>query len=111
MQALVIYDGPGPLPVSATFESPTNTGVVFTLTGTARSDVAPNLTGIVLVLDGESIGSAAVCWANQNNNHIAMRPSIIPSNGISIGTHTIEIITYGATITDVNDYFQVTMLY
>lgn len=111
MRALVIYDGNGPLPVSANFDSPTDGGVVFVLTGTTRTDSAPDLTGIQLSLDGTAIGSAAMCWANQNDNHMAMRPTFTPYEGLTIGSHSIEITNYGNTITDVNDYFQVTMLY
>lgn len=41
-----------------------------------------------------------------------MRPTFIPYSGLTIGRHSIEItIAYNGTITDVNDYFQVTMLY
>lgn len=111
MQAIVIYDGAGPLPVKASFESPTNGGVVFVLTATARTQSAAILTGVSLSLDGNNIGTA-MCWANQNDNHIAMRSTFIPFSGLTIGEHTIEIDNaYNGTITDVNDYFQVTMLY
>ncbi len=112
MQALVIYDGNGPLPVSANFDSPTDGDVVFVLTGTSRTAGAAGMTGISLFLDGAVIGNPAMCWANQNDNHMAMRPTFIPYEGLSVGAHTIEIMNaYSITITDVNDYFQVTMLY
>lgn len=110
--AMVLLDLAGPLPVSATFESPVDGDVTFVLAGTARTESAANLTGINLYLDGAGIGNTAMCWANQNNNHMAMRPTFIPYT-ISSGTHTVEIQpAYGAaTVTDVNDYFQVTILY
>lgn len=111
MQAIVIYDGAGPLPVSATFDSQTSTGVVFVLTATARTQSAACLTGVSLSVDGNDVGEA-MCWANQNDNHIAMRPTLIPYADMTIGSHTIEITNANSdTITDVNDYFQVTMLY
>jgi len=65
---------------------------------------------VELRIDGTQVGSA-MCRANQNNNHIALRPTFIPYEGLTIGTHTIDLNPYGGTITDVNDYFQVTMLY
>ncbi len=109
--ALVIFDGAGPLPQTATFNAPTDGPVVFVLSGTARTASAALLTGINLSLDGTSIGKA-MCWANQNNNHIAMRTTLIPYGSLTFGQHTIEITNaYGSTITDVNDYFQVTLLY
>lgn len=111
MQAIVIYDGAGPLPVKATFQSETSVGVVFVLTATARTESAAVLTGVQLIIDGVSIGQS-LCWANENNNHMTLRPTLIPYGDMTIGEHTIEIdIAYEGTITDVNDYFQVTMLY
>ena len=112
MAALIIYDGPGPLPVTTTFESPLDGPAVLVLTGTARTENAAGLTGIALVLDGDTIGNTAMCWANQNNNHIAMRPTFINVDNLAYGEHTIEIVNaYGITVTDENDYFQVTLLY
>lgn len=110
--SLIIFDGAGPLPQSATFNAPLDGPVTFVLSGTARTESAAVLTGINLSLDGNVIGNAAMCWANQNNNHIAMRPTFIPFDNLTFGEHTIEInIAYTGTITDVNDYFQVVLLY
>jgi len=110
--ALVIYEGPGPLPVTATFQAPSDGDVVFVLSGTARTESAAILTGITLSIDGVQIGSPALCWANQNNNHLAMRPTFIPFEHLSFGEHTIAIqIAFSGTITDINDYFQVVLLY
>ncbi|HEX8194969.1 MAG TPA: hypothetical protein VF571_02045 [Pyrinomonadaceae bacterium] len=110
--AMIIFDGPGPLPQTATFKSPSDGPVVFVLSGTARTESAAVLIGINLSLDGKQIGSTAMCWANQNNNHQAMRTTYIPVNNLTFGEHTIEITNaYSNTITDVNDYCQVTLLY
>lgn len=110
--ALVIYDGPGPLPVSATFQAPSDGSVIFVLSGTARTSSAAILLGIYLNLDGNSIGNASLCWFNQNDVHMALRPTFIPYSGLSFGEHTITIEPAdSATITDVNDYFQVTLIY
>lgn len=110
--ALVIYDGMGPLPQSATFKAPSDGPVIFILSGTARTANAACMTGISLSLDGTPIGNPAMCWANQNNNHIPMAPTFIPYDNLTFGEHTIEINNAnGDTITDVNDYIQVTLLY
>lgn len=112
MSALVIFDGAGPLPVTAKFDSPLDGPAVFVLTATAWTQSAPILTGVYLVLDGNAIGSAAMCFANQNAVHLAMRPTFIDVADLSYGSHTIEIVNAsGDTITDQNDYFQVTLLY
>jgi hypothetical protein len=111
MAALVIIDTAGPLPQSATFQSPLEGPATFVLTATARTESSPILTGVSLSLDGKVIGTA-MCWANQNNNHIAMRSTFIPVERLSYAEHTIELTNaYSGTITDVNDYFQVTLLY
>jgi hypothetical protein len=112
MATLVIYDGPGPLPQSATFDSPADGSMTFVLSGTARTQGAPVLIGVSLSLDGNVIGSTAMCWANQNDSHQAMRTTFINVDFLSFGQHTIELTNaYSNTITDVNDYFQVTLLY
>jgi hypothetical protein len=110
--ALVIFDGAGPLPQSATFNAPADGPVVFVLSGTAWTQNAAGLIGISLSLDGTVIGNPAMCWANLNANHQAMRTTYIPVDFLSFGQHTIELTNaYSNTITDVNDYFQVTLLY
>jgi hypothetical protein len=111
MATLIIFDGPGPLPQTAKFQSPLEGPATFVLTATARTESAAILTGVSLSLDGNIIGTA-MCWANQNNNHIAMRTTFIPVEKLSYDTHTIELTNaYSGTITDVNDYFQVALLY
>jgi hypothetical protein len=111
MASLVILDTAGPLPTAVKFNSPLEGPATFVLTATARTDSAAILTGVSLSLDGNVIGTA-MCWANQNNNHMAMRTTFIPVEYLSYDTHTIELTNaYSGTITDVNDYFQVTLLY
>ena len=61
MSALVIYDGPGPLPQSATFNAPLDGPAVFVLSGTARTSSAAGLMEITLSLDGVQIGNPALC--------------------------------------------------
>lgn len=110
MAALIIFDGAGPLPQTVKFNSPVEGPATFVLSATARTTSAAILTGVSLSLDGNVIGTA-MCWANQNDNHIAMRTTFIPVEYLSYDTHTIELTNaYGVTITDVNDYFQVTLL-
>lgn len=111
--ALVIYDGAGPLPVSASFESPIAGGpATFVLSGTAWTQSAPVLIGVNLFLDGNGIGNTAMCFANNDASHMAMRTTCIEIDNLSYGSHTIEIqAAYSNTVTDQNDYFQVTLMY
>src|SRR5215210_5522398 len=100
MASLVIIDTAGPLPKSASFKSPLEGPATFVLTATARTESSALLTGVNLSLDGKVIGTA-MCWANQNNNHIAMRSSFIPVERLSYAEHTIELTNaYSGTITD-----------
>ena len=70
------------------------------------------MTGITLSLDGNLIGEPAVCWANQNNNHMSMMTTFIAVDNLTSGEHTIEVAAAnGETVTDINDCFQVTLLY
>jgi archaellum component FlaG (FlaF/FlaG flagellin family) len=113
MASMILFDGPGPLPQQATFNAPSDGPVTFFLSGTARTEAAATLTGITLLIDGNAIGKA-MCWANQNDNHTAMRASMIDFDNLTFGEHTIEIINdpdLPNTITDENDYFQVALLY
>lgn len=112
MATMILIDQNGPLPLSAAFNVPSDGEITFLLSGTARTTNAAVLTGIVLSLDGNQIGSPAMCWANQNNNHIAMRTTAIVASGLSEGSHTVEITPMdGNTTTDVNDYFQLSLWY
>ena len=111
-KTLIIYDGAGPLPQSVTFQSPVDGSATFILSGTARTGSAAILLGISLTLDGSVIGNPAMCWANQNDVHMVMRTTFIPVDYLKYGSHQIEITNANsATITDVNDYFQVVLLY
>lgn len=113
MATLLILQGAGPLPMKATFNAPADGPVTFVLSGTTTTESAPVLTGITLSLDGTIIGAPALCWANQNNNHMAMMPMFIPVDNLSYGEpHTVEVVVANEnTNTDQNDYFQVVLLY
>lgn len=112
VNAMILLDVEGPLPVSTTFEAPADGSVMFVLSGTAWTQQAACEIGLNLVLDGYDIGSPAMCWANQNAVHQAMRVTFIPFDNLTPGSHTIEIVpAFGTTVTDANDHFQVALFY
>ena len=112
MSALIIFDGAGPLPQTFNFNSPLDGPATFVLNGTAWTQHAGTLVEITLNLDGSQIGGAAVCFANQSAVHMTLRPTFIEVDNLSYGSHQMQIITVGpTTVTDFNDYFQVTLLY
>jgi len=112
VNAMILLDVPGPFPVSATFEAPADGSVMFVLSGTAWTQQAACEIGLNLVLDGYDIGSPAMCWANENGLHQAMRVTYIPFDNLTPGSHTIEVVpAFGTTTTDSNDYVQVVLFY
>lgn len=112
INAMILLDVPGPFPVSTTFEAPADGSVMFVLSGTAWTQAASCEIGLNLVLDGNDIGSPAMCWANENAVHQAMRVTYIPFDNLTFGTHTIEVVpAFGTTVTDSNDYVQVVLFY
>ena len=109
---IVLIDQNGQLPITTKFDAEVDGPVGFLLTGTAYTKGAPTTIGIELILDGVTIGSAAALFANLNLNHQALRATFIPFDDMTVATHTLEIAPINAnTVTDINDYFQVTMIY
>ena len=113
INAEVLMDAIGPLPQSVTFQAPADGSVMFVLTGTAyTSNPTASIIGIMLMLDGVQIGASSMCYANTINNHMAMRPTYVEFDNLTVGEHTLEVvISSSETVTDLNDHFQVTLFY
>jgi len=112
INAEVLMDAIGPLPQSVTFQAPADGSVMFVLTGTAYTQSAASIIGIMLILDGVQIGTASICYANTNNVHMAMLPTFVDFDNLTFGEHTLEVVlNVSETVTDVNDHFQVTLFY
>lgn len=109
--AIVLIDSPGPLNLSTTFNFPGDGSVIFAISGTAYSQNGGNLIGFTLSLDGAIIGKAALCFANQGLLHQTMRTTFIPVENLTFDQHTIELTPLSGTVTDFNDYYQVTLIY
>lgn len=111
MAATVLYEGAGPLPITFNFNSPLDGAATLVLNATAWTQSAGTLLEVAVTLDGDQVGSASVCFANQSAVHLTLRPTFIEVPYLSYGAHKIEIVTVGTTtVTDLNDYFQVTLL-
>jgi hypothetical protein len=112
VNSMVLLDENGPLPVSAKFTAPADGSVMFVLSGTAWTGKAPAMLGINLFLDGAEIGKPALLFANQNSDHMALRTTFILYENLTPGDHLLQVeASYANTVTDLNDYFQVTILY
>ena len=112
VEAMILLDASEPLPLNATFQTPADGSVIFVLSGTVWTQEAPCLIGLNLFIDGQVIGNPAMCFANANAVHMAMRTTFIMFDNLSFGNHTITVQPYDSnSITDPNDAFQVTMFY
>lgn len=107
MQTLI--SGVGPLPLSATFKARGDGDVFFYVSGSAWSDVASTL-HIQLLLDGTPIGDSKA-FTNEPTSHKTLVPVFIPSS-LTYDTHTITLEAMNNTTnTDLNDNFQVVLIY
>ena len=107
MEMLIL--GVGPLPLSNTFKAQGDGDVVFYLSGSAWSQQV-GLMSIQLLLDGKVIGQS-VGWTNETASHKTLVPVFIPAS-LTYDNHTVELqIGNNQTITDLNDNFQVLVIY
>jgi hypothetical protein len=111
VNAMVLLDLNGPLPLQATFSAPSDGPVMFVLTATAWTQTAGSLLMVNLSLDDTQIGNVAMCYANQAAVHQTLRTTYIPFDNLTAGEHSIYLDVGAETITDKNDYFQVTLFY
>jgi hypothetical protein len=100
----------GPLPITATFNSPTNAPATIYIAGSVWSPNANKMIGISVQLDGQAIGSSQI-FSNGSATHRATVPSFIPVT-LTIGPHTLTLAkANGDTTSDVNDFFEAMLLY
>jgi hypothetical protein len=106
----IANQAPGPLPIKATFKSPTDGSASLMLAGSVWSGTANQKIGIQIALDGKVIGTASI-FSNGTSTHRAVVPTYVPVQ-LTIGSHTIELtVLNSVTISDLNDFFDVSLLY
>jgi hypothetical protein len=106
----IISQAKGPLPISVTFNAPSDAPVCFVVSGSAWSQSANQMLGVTLELDGKPIGTAAV-FSNLQSNHRALVPAYIPVT-LTFGQHKVSLLqANGSTVTDLNDMFNVVLQY
>jgi hypothetical protein len=109
MEMEILISGVGPLPLSNTFKAPSDGDVIFYLSGSAWSQTAGGIS-IELLLDGKVIGKS-VGFTNETASHKTLVPVFIPAS-LTYDMHTVEIQVAGnTTVTDLNDNFQVVLIY
>lgn len=100
----------GPLPVKATFNSPSSGPMYLYVTGSVWTTTANQMIGIGVKVDDAAVGSAQV-FSNTASTHRAVVPAYILVK-LAQGQHTITLGPATATTTaDLNDFYTVVLHY
>ncbi|HEX8069747.1 MAG TPA: hypothetical protein VF546_07345 [Pyrinomonadaceae bacterium] len=100
----------GPLPLKATFNSPSSLPMILFVSGSAYTSGQGGWIGAVVTLDNATIGELVV-WCNLSEAHSALIPLMLPVNA-GFGEHTVTLTAINdQTVTDQNDYFNVVLIY
>jgi len=97
----------GALPKSVGFSSGGGTLVII-YSGTGWRQGAGNV-GMNLLLDNVVV-STTRSWTNESQSHKAFTTNIHVQANVAAGNHTIALTVIPETVTDVNDWFNVTVL-
>ena len=105
---VVLINQVGPLPITTTFTAPADGPVSFFLSGSGWTATAGTGVWITLELDGAKIASTGI-FANDAATHLAVVPVFATAN-LTSGQHTLTLMPGNSTtVTDVNDYFHVSL--
>ena len=100
----------GPLPLKATFNSPSSAPMYLEITGSVWTTTANQLIGIGVNIDGAAIGSAQV-FSNTASTHRSVVSAYIQVK-LNQGQHTVTLGPSSAvTTSDFNDFFTVVLHY
>jgi hypothetical protein len=100
----------GPLPISAEFKSPSDTGTVIEVSGSLRSTGSPRLIAFHILIDGKVLGQSQI-WSNADNVHRATVPMIVKAPS-DFKPHNLTLQSAdGNSIGDQNDYFTAKLIY
>lgn len=110
MSAMIIAANlAGPLPLAVTFNAPMDGPTTFLFSGTAWSSQANVLIGVQVVLDGAVIGTSQL-YSNSTGEHKTLPVQVLIAN-LTPGQHKVVFQALnGATVTDLNDNFSLSLL-
>jgi len=110
MAMQVVINQVGPLPITATFNSPGDEPMYIEVNGSVWSSTANQMLGIGVKLDGKAVGSAQI-YSNGVATHRAVVPAYIAVQ-LSQGQHTLTLFpNNNATVSDYNDLYTAVILY
>ena len=107
---VIINQQKGPLPVKATFNSPSSAPMYLEVTGSVWTTTANQMIGIGVKVDDQAVGSAQL-FSNTASTHRAVVPTYIQVK-LSQGQHTLTLGPSTApTTSDINDFYTVVLHY
>jgi hypothetical protein len=110
MAIQVILSQAGPLPITATFNSPSDLPAYIEVHGSVWTQSVNQMTGIAIALDGKPVGTAKI-YSNLNATHRAVVPAYIAVQ-LSQGAHTLTLTpATPATVSDLNDFYTAVLNY
>jgi hypothetical protein len=108
---VILNEKKGPLPLTATFNAPSDAPTCLVVTGSVWTQTANQTIGIEVSLDGKPIGLASI-FSNLQATHRTVVPTYIPLT-LKFGPHTLTLSAAPGTttISDINDFFSTVLLY
>jgi len=103
----VLNQRQGPMPVSGTFVSGGGTLVII-FSGSGFATIGTNI-GLALQIDGGTVATTRA-FTNEPSSHKAFTTNILVQGNVAAGNHTINLIPLVNTLSDGNDWYNVTVL-
>ena len=96
MATLSILNSPGPLPLKATFQAPTDGPVSFAVSGSVSSTTAGQMVGVQVLFDRGVAGTCSV-FCNAANSHQTLIPALLQATIPGSGTLWLVGMAYSFT--------------
>src|ERR1700745_2678455 len=105
MSVQVILSQKGPLPITVSFNAPSDLPVVLEINGSVWTQTANSMIGIQIQLDGANLGQANI-FSNTASTHRAVVPAYFKTQ-LKYGVQHKLVLSAAApnTVSDLNDFF------
>jgi hypothetical protein len=108
--AIQVIGQKGPLPITTTFQVENDGPTLILLACSAWTQTGNVMIEVDLLVDGEAVAWAGL-FCNPTGQHMALVSVPMPYT-FSIGEHTFTLQAGNAeTVSDINDFYYVTLLY
>lgn len=111
MSVQVLVSQKGPLPITVKFKAPGDFPCYLEVNGTVWTQLANQMIGIQVQLDGKVLGQANI-FSNAASTHRAVVPGYFPVQ-LTYGTQHSLVLSAapGNTVSDLNDFFTAVIHY